>query len=132
MMSTSAWAQSGPEGVGAKYIIEKYAAMFSIFFMVFMVASFIVIFSRLIIEAWLKNKMIERGLSEPILTQFMQSNKKNARLEALKWALIFAGLGTGLLLVSVFHPLRVYSLPVLSLSLALSFYVYYRLLKNLM
>lgn len=132
MISTSAYAQSEPESLSARYILEKYAAMFSIFLMVFMVASFIVVFTRLILEAWLKNKLIEKGVSEPILTQFMQSNKKNVKLEALKWALIFAGLGTGLLLINVFYPLRIYSLPILSLSLAASFYIYYRLLKNLM
>jgi hypothetical protein len=94
-------------------------------------AAAILIFIKLILDYSLKNKLIENGASEAIVSKLLQTDKKHDKRVTIKWVTILAGTGIGLLLVYAFLPLGVHSLAIMSLSLAVSFLCYYFFIKDL-
>lgn len=96
----------------------------------YLVISFILAIIKLVLDARIKYKMIEKGVSEELIKQFLQPNTKELQREALKWVIVFAGISLGLFVSLVFKPLGIHTLAILSLSIAVSFLVYYRFVKS--
>jgi hypothetical protein len=88
-----------------------------------LIASFIINIIKMILDYRLKNKMLDKGISENLASQFLKTgNNKN---EAIKWFAILCGIGVGLVLVAVFPPFGIHSLIIMVFSIAASFLVYY-------
>lgn len=76
--------------------------------------------------------MIERGVSEETIRELMRTPAFDPALQALKWALLLAGIGMGFLVIHyVFYPPTFASLAgILALYVAASFGVYYFIVRN--
>jgi hypothetical protein len=75
-------------------------------------------------------KMIDKGVSDKVVEQFLKPNRKDVKSQAIKWFLVLAGIGVGLTFTSIFLPVGVHSVAIMAFSLGLSFFVYYTYLKS--
>lgn len=80
----------------------------------------------------LKQMMIERGVSEETIREMMRTPAFDPPLQALKWALLLAGVGMGFLVIHyVFYPPTFASLAgILALYVSASFTVYYLIIRK--
>ena len=79
----------------------------------------------------LKARMIEKGISDNIVEKFLQPDSKDIKGQAMKWFLLLSGIGVGLTISSLFLPIGIHSLAIMTFSIALSFLGYYFFLKSL-
>ena len=86
---------------------------------------FILAIMKLVFEHRVKNKLLDKGAPEDLVSQMLQPVKKDSRDAIIKWFAILAGIGIGLFLVDYFQPLGIHSLAIMSLSLSASFLGYY-------
>ncbi|MFT3796615.1 hypothetical protein [Flavobacterium sp.] len=94
-------------------------------FLVFMLVSGIKYF----LEFRLRNKMIDKGMSEQMLTHL--SNKNEDKVDdAIKLALLFSGLGIGLSLTYLAGPISMLSLAIMASSIGLSYFAYFCYLRQ--
>jgi hypothetical protein len=97
---------------------------------IFLFTTFFLTIIRTALDSRLKNKLIEKGASESIVSQLLQPLKKDSKLEPIKWFTILAGIGIGLSLINATQPLGIHSLAIMSFSLAASFLGYYFFTRN--
>ena len=87
---------------------------------------FIINIMKRIFEHRLKNKIVDKGISENIAHSILDTrtaeDNKNANI---KWFSILAGIGIGLIGVNYTQPLSFHSLAIMSFSISLSFLGYY-------
>lgn len=91
----------------------------------FLVGSFFLNIIRYFLDGKLKNKLIDKGTTENVVSQLLQPLKKDNKLEPFKWFAILTGIGTGLLLINFTQPMGIHSLAIMSFSLAAGFLGYY-------
>ncbi len=92
---------------------------------VFLITTFILNFVRLVLDNKIKNRLIEKGATENLVSQLLQPFNKENKMEPIKWFCILAGIGLGLSLINYTQPLGIHSLAIMSFSLAASFLGYY-------
>jgi hypothetical protein len=85
----------------------------------------ILTFIRWLLDYRLKNKLIEKGAPDHIVSQLLQPITSDNKNVTIKWFALLMGLGTGLSFVDYFQPLGIHSLAIMSFSLAASFLGYY-------
>jgi hypothetical protein len=130
LISSSAFGQSEAADTTPVGMFDKYWPALTIFFMVFLVGYLITSFTKMVLDAWLKNKIIEKGLTESFVVDFLKNSKVDARQQALKWTLILSGVSLGLVLIDFVSALRGHAFTVLSISMTISFLLYFLLLKR--
>ena len=91
---------------------------------IIMVMLFVLNIIRMFFEQKLKNKIIEKGVSDDSILSLLQSNSKNEKHKSVKWFIVLLGAGIGLFIVNKNLPLGIYSIGVLVVSISLSFLVY--------
>jgi len=96
----------------------------------FLLAYFIIVLIRTILDYRLRSKLISKGVSDEVVRQFLKPADGDARMQVLKWALLLAGLGLGLILVQMAKPYGIHSLAIIVLSISISLIVYYFLMKK--
>ena len=96
----------------------------------FLVTSFFLNIIRSFLDSKLKNRLIERGTTENVVSQLLQPLKKDNKLEPFKWFSILAGIGLGLSLINFTQPMGIHSLAIMSFCLAASFLGYYYFSKK--
>ncbi|RFM32970.1 hypothetical protein [Chitinophaga silvisoli] len=89
-----------------------------------LIAVFLVIVIRSILDYRFKIKMVEKGVSEHLAGQLL-SKPQQARQTAIKWAILLGGTGIGVLLVAVNGGWNIYSLAIMLFALSASFLGYY-------
>jgi hypothetical protein len=92
---------------------------------IFLFTSFFLAIIRSFLDSKLRNKLIDKGTTETVVSQLLQPLKKDNKLEPFKWFAILAGIGTGLSIINATQPLGLHSLAIMSFSLAASFLGYY-------
>lgn len=107
-------------------ISELIFPILFISFLVFMLISVIKYF----LEFRLKNKMIDRGMTEQILTYSFNKNDDNKFDGVIKLAILFCGLGMGLAITYLAGPINILSLAIMSFSIGLSYFAYFFYLRN--
>jgi hypothetical protein len=90
----------------------------------------ILTFVRWILDYRLKNKLIEKGAPDHVVSQLLQPVTNDNKNITIKWFAMLMGLGIGLSLVNYFQPLGIHSLAMMSFSLATSFLGYYFFIKR--
>ncbi len=85
----------------------------------------ILTFIKLILDYRIKDKLIDKGASDSVISQLLQPAIKDSNQSTIKWIAILTGAGLGLSLVAAFQPLGIHSLAIMSFSLAASFLAYY-------
>jgi hypothetical protein len=86
---------------------------------------FILTMMKLYLGHRLKNKIVDKGLSENIAASILQTNPHEDRNSNIKWFMLLAGIGAGLLIVNYTLPLGIHSIAILSFSISASFLGYY-------
>jgi hypothetical protein len=132
-VSFTIYAQNVPED--SKTIIDKdfmreLLTESGVLLGIFIFTTFFLTIIRSALDSRLKNKLIDKGASENVVTQLLQPLKTDSKLEPLKWFSILAGIGLGLALIDAFQPLGIHSLAIMSFSLAAAFLAYYFFTKK--
>ena len=91
----------------------------------YLVSTFFLSIIRTFLDGRLKNRLLDRGTTENVISQLLQPLKKENKQEPFKWFAILAGIGTGLLLINYTQPMGLHSLAIMAFSLAASFLGYY-------
>lgn len=89
---------------------------------------FLISLIKFALEYRLKNKMIEKGLTEHLSHNLFASNNKKD--DAIKAAILLSGIGLGLLLSYFTAPLHIHSLAIMAFSIAGSYWAYFLYLKR--
>ncbi len=80
----------------------------------------------MILDHRVKDKLIDKGASETIITQLLKPiNQESSRDVNIKWFCILAAIGAGLALIGFFQPLGIHSMAIMSFSLAAGFLGYH-------
>ena len=78
----------------------------------------------------LKNKLIENGMSEHLSAFSTAKTEIEKRNDIFKWAILFCGIGFGLLLTYFSAPIDIHSLAIMAFSIGLSHLIYFFYLKK--
>lgn len=95
-------------------------------FLVFMLITLIKYF----LEFRLKNKLIDRGMAEPLSAYLSNKDDQEKQNEAIKLAILFCGIGTGLTLTYLTMPIHIHSLAIIAFSIGLSYLAYFFYLRR--
>ena len=97
----------------------------------YLVGIFVLNIIKTIQDQKLKLKMMEKGVSEKVIEQFLQpTTPTDAKQQSIKWFLILAAIGLGLTIVNFTLPLGIHSVAIMSASISLSFLGYYYFIKR--
>jgi len=103
---------------------QVFSACAGIFIMITLLG-FILSFLKQILEHRLKNRILDKGIPENLVTTLLQPKNVDEKNTNIKWFAILAGLGAGLLVVYYTQPLDIHSLAIMAFSISLSFLGYY-------
>ncbi len=115
---------------GGQSIDREFISLISTLIGMYIVVSFILAVVRSIQEYRLKSKLIEKGVSDKVVEQFLQPSVKETKNQIIKWFLLLTGFGLGLSIISMTLPLGIHSMAIMSFSIALSFLCYYLFTRN--
>lgn len=86
-----------------------------------------------IIKRWmeyrLKNKSIDKGLSENIINSILQDDTNRNKNSNIKWFSILAGVGIALTIINYTLPIGIHSIAIMTFSVSASFLGYFLFLK---
>jgi len=100
-------------------------------FVVGMFMYFIITIMKRIFEHRLKNKIVDKGISENIAHSILETKTtEDNKYANVKWFAILAGIGMGLTGVNYTQPLGFHSLAIMAFSISLSFLGYYLFIRN--
>ncbi len=116
------------------YLMRYDSEMFQIaatIFVVGMFMYFIINIMKRIFEHRLKNKIVDKGISENIAQSILETKTtEDNKYANVKWFSILAGIGIGLTGVNYTQPLGFHSLAIMAFSISLSFLGYYLFIRN--
>ncbi|MHA4845820.1 hypothetical protein ACX0G7_16720 [Flavitalea antarctica] len=110
--------------------LEKTFQATAILLVIYLISNFFLSIIRMFLDYKLKNKMMDKGASEKIIHEFLQPQKKDSRITAVKWAIIVGGIGLGFTLMLLFPPFGIHSVMIMSFCISLSFLCYYYFIKK--
>lgn len=116
----------GESSVSQKEIFEVTASLILTAIIMF---TFLVIIKRYM-DFRLKNKIIDKGISETAITSLLQINPNDTKNNNFKWFLILIGIGTALTIIYNTLPIGIHSLAIMAFSIAASFLAYYFFLSK--
>lgn len=106
--------------------VEIILPILFISFLIFMIVSLVKYF----FDYRLKNKVIDKGMTEQYSAYLFNNNGKDKQNEAIKLAILFCSIGLGLLLTYFSAPIDIHSLAIMALSLGLSYFAYFLYLRK--
>lgn len=116
--------------VWSKYNQDIFEACAAIF-VVGMFMIFIITVMKKIFEQRLKNKIVDKGISESMAQSILETKSTEENKNAnIKWFAILAGIGLGLTGINYTQPLGFHSLAIMAFSISLSFLGYYLFTRN--
>ena len=130
LTSIVASAQEYNNNAFMRYNMDIFEAC-AVIFVVGMFMVFIITVMRKIFEHRLKNKIVDKGISESVAQSILEtkSAEENKNVN-IRWFSILAGLGIGLTGVNYTQPLGFHSLAIMAFSVSLSFLGYYLFVRN--
>lgn len=130
LMSCAANAQDDRNVYLMRYDSEVFQIIATIF-VVGMFMYFIINIMKRIFEHRLKNKIVDKGISENIAQSILGTKTtEDNKYTYVKWFAILAGIGIGLTGVNYTQPLGFHSLAIMAFSISLSFLGYYLFIKQ--
>lgn len=112
------------EPLSSEPIGEIILPMLFIGFLIFM----LVVGVKYFLDFRLKNKMIDKGMSEQLSAYLFNKNDQNS--DVIKLAILFCGIGTGLILTHLTSPINIHSLAIMAFSIGLSYFAYFFYLRR--
>lgn len=110
----------------AKEIFNVCASIFTLG----LVMIFILAIMKRTMDHKLKDKILEKGVPDEIVSSVLKTNPKEDRNLNIKWFAILMGLGTGLAIINYTLPIGIHSLAIMAFSIAASFLGYFFFLKQ--
>ena len=126
-------AVNAQNGDASPYLMNIDRDIFRIcatIFVVILFMAFILAILKWILEHRLKNKIVDKGVSENLVASVLQTTAKPDGNINIKWFTILAGIGAGLTIVNYTLPLGIHSLAIMFFSIAASFLGYYFFIKK--
>jgi hypothetical protein len=99
-------------------------------FVMLAIMGFILAIIKKIIDYRLKNKIVDKGISENIASSILQTTPHEGINANIKWFAILAGIGAGLMIVNYTKPLGFHSVAIMAFSISLSFLGYYFFIRQ--
>jgi hypothetical protein len=130
-----ALSQSEPKTVIQSDSVEPFVSepiagiIFPILFISFLVFMLITLV-KYFLDFRLKNKLIDRGMSEQLSVYLANQKNQNNQNQVIKLALLFCGIGLGLLITYLTAPVHIHSLAIMAFSLGLSYLAYFLYLRR--
>ncbi|RYY57400.1 MAG: hypothetical protein EOO09_02790 [Chitinophagaceae bacterium] len=90
-----------------------------------LVVYFVLALLNRILDHRLRNKVIDRQVTENMALNILGTHEQDQRFINVKWFAILAGIGIGLLVVNYTQPYGLHSLAIMFLSIAASFLGYH-------
>lgn len=106
--------------------IESFMPLFAITLVVIL----IITVTKYIFDYRLKNKIIDRGISEQLASSILSNNVTDKKDDSIKWAFLFLGLSGGLTVTYHTMPLHLHSIGIMAFSLGMSYLLYYFYLRR--
>jgi hypothetical protein len=125
----TATAQGDFSGQNTYINMEVFKISATIFFVGIIMVFMLVVLKRML-EFRLKNKIIDKGVSESVISSILKPNTTEEGSANIKWFSIFAAIGIGLTIINYALPLGVHSLAIMSFSIAAGFLGYHLFLKR--
>lgn len=86
--------------------------------------------TKYILDNKLKNKIIDKGVSEQIAKSILERGVTDKKEDTIKWTFLLLGLSGGLMITYFTTPLDIHSLAIIAFSIGISFLSYYFFLKH--
>jgi|SRR6218665_69914 len=107
-------------------VFEELTRAVIIFTGMYLIGAFILNFFRTILDHRLKQRMLEKGVSDDIAHSFLRTDTKDVKSQTMKWFIIFMSIGIGFVFVNVTQPpLGIHSVAILCFSIAFGYLAYY-------
>jgi hypothetical protein len=103
---------------------------FAAIFVMLAIMGFILAIIKKIIDYRLKNKIVDKGISENIASSILQTTPHEGINANIKWFALLAGIGAGLMIVNYTQPLGFHSVAIMAFSTSLSFLGYYFFIRK--
>ena len=116
-------------GSGFK-IDREYVRIIATVFVLYLIITFIITVIKSILDFRLKSRMVDKGVSDKVVEQFLQPQNRDAKTQAIKAFLILAGVGVGLTAIYFTSPIGIHSFAIMAFSIALSFLGYFYFIKK--
>lgn len=110
-------------------IWEEVFKISATIFVVILVMIFILTVLKRILDYRIKNRIVERGVSENLASSLLRSDTGHGNIN-IKWFLILTGTGVGLTLVNYTLPLGIHSIAIMSFAIAASFLGYHQYMNR--
>lgn len=118
------------QGRSQLYIEPEMMRICAMLIFVALLMYFVLTILKRVFEYRLKNKIVEKGVSENISSSILETKTAEDKNINVKWFAILAGLGTGLAIVNYTQPLGLHSLATMCATTSLSFLGYYIFLRK--
>lgn len=115
---------------GGFNIKDEYFRIITAIFVLYLMITFIITIIKTILDFRLKSRMVDKGVSDKVVEQFLQPQNRDAKTQAIKAFLILAGIGVGLTAINFTSPLGIHSFAIMAFSIALSFLGYFYFIKR--
>lgn len=110
--------------------MEKFRIISTILVLIlFMV--FIMTLIQRFMDYRVKNKIVEKGISEELANSILSSGPVENGNANFKWFTLLAGLGLGLTIIYYTQPLGIHSMAIMAFALSASFLGYYLFTRSL-
>jgi len=121
--------------VGEKIIPDKVFEFGIPLLLIFLVLNTIISIFKIKAEVTLKEKALDKGVSEATLIELFRGDRNMAKHIYLKWFLVLAAIGLALIYVHILHQfVRMSSgylaLGFISLFVSIAFLIYYRIIRK--
>lgn len=118
-----------------KMIPDKVFEIGAPLLLLFLVVNTIVTIFKIKTEARLKEKAMDKGISEATMIELFREDKKIVRSSYLKWFLVLCALGIALIYIHLLSQYKIMasgylSLGVISLFISIALLIYYRLTRK--
>ncbi len=123
-------AQGGEASFQGTYVDRDVFRISATIFTVILFMAFLLAILKWVLEHRLKNKIIDKGVSENLVASVLQATTKQDGNANIKWFAILTGIGAGLTIVNYTLPLGIHSLAIMFFSTAASFLGYYLFVKK--
>jgi hypothetical protein len=107
-------------------LIQSLVPLFAISLVVILLIQI----TRFILDYKLKNKIIDRNISEQLAASILVKSETDKKDETIKWAFLLLGLSGGLTLTYYSRPIDIHSVAIMAFSLGLSYLAYFLYLRR--
>lgn len=95
-----------------------------------LVVMLIIQVTKYILDHKLKNKIIDRSISEQLANSILQKSAADKKDESIKWSILLLSLSGGLTVAYHTMPLHIHSLAIMAFSAGISYLIYFFYLQK--